>query len=118
MIQLFNIDRVLTYKAKSKRSRETRVAAFETYQNKLHWLTEPERGLQMSIALDELLNRDAGALRGRALNEHEDTLDAVFCAYLAWYCWRWGKEKNEMFGTLEEGYLVVPKGHVTAPAAR
>jgi predicted RNase H-like nuclease len=30
-------------------------------------------------------------------------------AYLAWHCWRWGEERNEMFGTLADGYIVVPK---------
>ena len=44
----------------------------------------------------------------------EDPLDAVLCAYLAWHCWRWGEERNEMFGTMAEGYIVVPKAVVAA----
>ncbi len=43
------------------------------------------------------------------MKRYEDTLDAIFCAYLAWHCWRWGAERNEMFGTMEQGYIVVPK---------
>ena len=38
-----------------------------------------------------------------------DTLDAIFCAYLACIAGGWGEERNEMFGTMAEGYIVVPK---------
>ena len=55
------------------------------------------------------LDRNLPALRGQRLKDHEDTLDALFCAYLAWHCWRWGAERSEMIGTLENGYIVVPK---------
>lgn len=63
----------------------------------------------MSTVLAELLEKDLEGLRGRDLKHHEDQLDAAFCAFLAWHCWRWGAERNEMFGTLAEGYIVVPK---------
>jgi predicted RNase H-like nuclease len=48
-------------------------------------------------------------VKGLALKRYEDTLDALFCAYLAWHCWRWGKARNECFGDLAHGYIVVPK---------
>ncbi len=56
-----------------------------------------------------MLDREPAGLRGKTLKRYEDTLDAIFCAYLAWHCWRWGEERNEMFGTMAEGYIVVPK---------
>ncbi|MCB0152301.1 MAG: hypothetical protein KDE01_32175, partial [Caldilineaceae bacterium] len=37
---------------------------------------------------------DAGALRGRALQELEETLDAVTCAYVAWYAWHHGPARQ------------------------
>jgi predicted RNase H-like nuclease len=64
--------------------------------------------LVASTRLDEVLERDPEALLGKALKRYGDTLDAIFCAYLAWYCWRWGEEHNEMFGTLEHGMTVRP----------
>jgi predicted RNase H-like nuclease len=54
-----------------------------------------------------LLHRDVATLKGRALKQYEDKLDALFCAYLAWYCWKWGAKKNEMYGSMEDGYIVV-----------
>ena len=71
-------------------------------------LADGSRGLVRSAALDELLDRDLGTMRGEALKKYEDTLDAVFCAYLAWHCWQWSEEGNALFGTLEHGYIVVP----------
>jgi predicted RNase H-like nuclease len=65
-------------------------------------------GLVMSLALAELLETYLDELRGRDLKYYEDQLDAVFCGYLAWLCWRWGAERNEMFGALADGYIVVP----------
>jgi len=31
----------------------------------------------------------------------------VFCAYLAWHCWRWGVERNEVFGESVEHVIVI-----------
>jgi predicted RNase H-like nuclease len=78
-------------------------------------LANESRGLVDSPVLTEVLDRDPAGLAGKALKRYEDTLDAIFCAYLAWHCWRWGGERNEMFGTLAEGYIVVPKVARVAP---
>jgi len=40
---------------------------------------------------------------------HEDTLDAVFCAYLAYYFWYWGEQRNEVFGAVDKGYIINPR---------
>jgi hypothetical protein len=50
--------------------------------------------------LRALLERNLDELRGEKLKRHADTLDAMLWAYLAWHCWRWGEERNELFGTL------------------
>ena len=45
---------------------------------------------------------------------HEDTLDAVLCAYLAYYFWYWRWNRNEVFGDVATGCIVNPtleKGH-------
>ena len=67
-----------------------------------------EVGLRLSPSLTSLLDSDPTSLRGAALKYHEDRLDAVFCALLAWYFWRWGSARNDVFGNLESGYSVVP----------
>jgi len=106
MIRLFGLDRIIRYK--KGRVAEKRVGLMVLRQH-LRKLANGSRGLVASPKLIEVLERDMTILRGKALKRHEDTLDAIFCAYLAWHCWRWGAERNEMFGTFADGYIVVPK---------
>jgi hypothetical protein len=82
-----------------------------SHSDEIRWVQSLEilQGLPESPRLKELLDRDLEPLRGEALKRHDGTLDSIFCAYLAWHCWRWGEERNQMFGTLEHGYIVVPK---------
>ena len=44
-----------------------------------------------------------------SLKPVEDQMDAVLCAYVAAYWWRWGNQRNHLYGTRDEGYIVVPK---------
>jgi predicted RNase H-like nuclease len=60
--------------------------------------------------LFERLGWDLQALKGEGRKRYEDTLDALFRAYLARHCWRCWQEKNLMFGAMEDGYIVVGKG--------
>ena len=39
---------------------------------------------------------------------HEDTLDAVLCACLAYYFWYWRWNRNDVFGDVATGYIVNP----------
>lgn len=61
-----------------------------------------------SGAADELLQKDLRLLRGKDLKDYEDMLDAFFCAYLGFYFWCWGWERNELFGDTESGYILNP----------
>jgi predicted RNase H-like nuclease len=38
----------------------------------------------------------------------EDQIDAVLCSYIAAHWWLWGKQRNRVYGTTEQGYIVVP----------
>jgi hypothetical protein len=55
-----------------------------------------------------LFDRQLEALRGGALKTYEDTLDALLCAFIAAHYWAWGAERNEMIGTMAEGYIETP----------
>jgi predicted RNase H-like nuclease len=103
MVRLFGLDRIIQYKKGTVAEKQAGLVRLRGYLGKL-------KGLHSNARLREMLGRDLDALKGEALKRYEDTLDALFCAYLAWCCWKWGQEKNEMFGTLEEGYIVVGKG--------
>jgi predicted RNase H-like nuclease len=112
MIRGFGLDRIIRYK--KGRVAEKR-AGLAILRRHLRTLVNGSSGLIGLPTLSEVLDRDPAGLAGEALNRYEDTLDAIFCAYLAWHCWRWGAERNEMFGTMAEGYIVVPKGPGAAP---
>ena len=51
---------------------------------------------------------------GTARKHVEDRLDAILCAWTAAHYWLWGRERNEVFGDAETGFIVVP---TTIPAA-
>jgi len=55
------------------------------------------------------LAEDLSNLKGRSLKAYEDVLDAYLCAYLAMHLARWGSKGNEVFGSREDGYIVVPR---------
>jgi cytidine deaminase len=61
--------------------------------------------------LSELLTAELNQLSGRRIKDYEDKLDGLFCAYLAYYFWYWGWERNEVFGDLKSGYILNPKLH-------
>jgi predicted RNase H-like nuclease len=111
MIRLFRLERIIKYKKGSVAQKRAGLAQLRAH---LQALCAGSAGLMRSVLFDELMAQELGTLRGETLKRYEDTLDAVFCAYLAWHCWRWGAERNQQFGTLAEGYIVVPK----APAER
>jgi predicted RNase H-like nuclease len=65
---------------------------------------------------------DAAATH-RELNELEDALDAVMCAYVALHRWEHGDAESAVFGDVETGYIVVPlddrvRGSVRTAAVR
>jgi predicted RNase H-like nuclease len=106
MVQLFRLERVIRYKKGHLKDKQRGLAVLKEHlrdlaSGPLGWVESPE--------LTQVLERDPSKLFGQALKRFEDTLDAIFCAYLAWYCWRWGEERNEIFGTLVKGYIVVPR---------
>ncbi len=106
MVRLFGLDRIIPYKKGSVAQRRRGLGILRRH---LVRSAKGSTGLIETPTLTELMERDLEALRGKGLKCYEDTLDATFCGYLAWHCWRWGAERNEMFGTPTDGYIVVPK---------
>jgi predicted RNase H-like nuclease len=105
MIALFELDRTLKYKAKPRRSTEARRAAWGAYQHHLNALAERDPPLRGQAMLTE---QDVALLRGRRLKEYEDRVDALMCAYIALYAFRWGMARCRSFGTIEGGYIFTP----------
>jgi predicted RNase H-like nuclease len=105
-VSLFGLDRILKYKVKRTGNYEAYWAEYARYQALLVGLSEADPPLWGAEAI---LNRPATGLRGRRLKELEDTLDAITCAYIAAYLWRHGPGGTWVYGTVEDGHIVVPR---------
>jgi predicted RNase H-like nuclease len=105
MVAIFRLQRTLKYKAKAGRSRETQLAAWRCYQEHLYNLHTADPPLS---GLEELLAIDVASLAPTALKAYEDRVDAVICAYIGLYAYRWGAERCMVFGSLEEGSIFTP----------
>jgi predicted RNase H-like nuclease len=104
-IALFGLERTLKYKARPNRELATRLQAWQRYQAHLRELAAADPPLRGQAAL---LERDVSLLRGRRLKDYEDQVDALLCAYIALYAFRWGDERCRCFGTMEDGYIFTP----------
>ncbi len=105
MVTLFELSKVLPYKAKPKRDWATRLGAWRQYQRHLAALKTADPAL---TDVDGLLAQDVEALKGKKLKNYEDQMDAVMCAYIALYAHRWGSERCRVFGTFADGSIFTP----------
>ncbi len=104
-LALFDLERTIKYKRKSGRSRAQINAEFARYQTYLACLSEAEPPLR---GQETLVQIDASARRGKSLRELEESLDAVTCAYVAWYAWWHGPAFQRVYGNVEFGHILVP----------
>ena len=104
-VVFFVLSRILPYKAKPKRTKETRLAAFSDYANHLQNLQNPAIGNLSSVlrTVEELEN-----LNGPALKRYEDLLDAITCAYIAAFAY-YHPQEIHVFGDLETGHILTPR---------
>lgn len=104
MVVLFGLDRILRYKAKPKRDYEFRWNEFERYHSHLKKLRSADPAMDLP---SDLLSIDLRSLKGNALKSHEDTLDAVFSAYIAQYAWV-HPDHCAVLGDMKKGYILTP----------
>lgn len=105
MVTLFELAKVLPYKAKPKRDWATRLGAWRQYQQHLAALKTADPPL---TGIDDLVSQDVETLKGKKLKNYEDQMDAVICAYIALYAHRWGSKRCRVFGTLADGSIFTP----------
>jgi predicted RNase H-like nuclease len=105
MIALFDLPRTLKYKARPNRSRDTIMAAWQQYRHHMRGLAHADPPLHDH---EHLLDEDLTNLRGRHLKHYEDRMDALMCAYIALYAFRWGAARCRVFGSMAEGYIFTP----------
>jgi len=100
IVVLFNLEKILRYKAKPKRDYEFRWNEFEKYRN--HLVSLPSLELP-----EEIVKKKIKGIKGKALKNFEDILDSVFCAYLSFYAWS-KPGKCAVLGNMEKGYILTP----------
>jgi predicted RNase H-like nuclease len=103
-VTLFGLERTLKYKARPGRSLDFRKAELKRFMSLLKGLEKAFPALHAPA----ILNKDISPLNGRELKAFEDLVDALFCAYIALYCWTWGPQRYRVFGSKAEGYIIVP----------
>ena len=107
LVSLFGLDRILKYKRGRGRSYEERWPEYDRYCSLLRGLRKADPPLRGTKKL--LTGTNVFGLRGAALQEYEDALDALTCAYVASYLWRHGPGPVKRYGSLEEGHILVPR---------
>jgi predicted RNase H-like nuclease len=100
MVVLFKLDHILRYKSKPKHDYEMRWAQFDKYARHL-------QELKPKIKFPRGTFTKTKGIKGKALKEYEDKLDAIFCAYIAFYCW-YKPEKCSVLGNMKDGYILTP----------
>jgi predicted RNase H-like nuclease len=115
-VALFDLPEIIRYK---KGRVLQRAAGLRSVQAILRGLGMEDPPLNPTPDLDEFLSVDPALIRGAARKDYEDSLDALFCAFLAFYFWRWGLDRSELFGDLKDGYILNPKlrEHFNRPSA-
>jgi predicted RNase H-like nuclease len=104
---LFGLPRTLKYKRKPGRTPASIAAEFARYQQHLAALGHadpPLAGLEPFTAI-----ACAGRLRGQQLQQLEETLDAITCAYVVYYAWHGtARVRQRVYGSVAEGHILTP----------
>jgi predicted RNase H-like nuclease len=106
MVVIFKLKKILKYKYRKNRDYNLRWKEFEKYQLYLKNLENRKPSLYFPC-FSHILNTNVRTLKGNALKKYEDFLDALFCAYIAFYYW-YDPGKCSVIGNLNEGYIVTP----------
>lgn len=112
-VALFGLEKRLPYKPRgASRPWSVRRAAFRRFQVLLRGLAQADPPLQ---GTRDLLGRDVDVLAPGERKGYEDLLDALLCAYVALHAWHGGPSATLVLGSVEEGYMVLPRGDRPQP---
>ncbi len=102
-VSFFGLERILKYKRGTVDERRVELARYQQLLRGLRKAAPPLKGTKQLLT-----EVDVVGLRGRALKGYEDTLDAITCAYMAFYLWEHGPKAAITYGTLAAGSILVP----------
>jgi len=110
-VSLFHLERTLKYKARAGRGYPHRWRELTRLQTRLAALAEAEPAL---VLVTDIASMPIEGKRGKAFKETEDLLDALVCAYSAYYAWYHGPRGYAVYGprdreaSADEGHILVP----------
>ena len=113
-VELFGLDRIIKYKKGTddrKRAGQRQLA--DCIREHICGLSAAPR-LRVDERLEELLREPAPPLRGRALKDREDKLDALICAYTA--AWLVAGRPIQGLGREGRGVMITPSLRGIAPS--
>jgi predicted RNase H-like nuclease len=103
---LFDLPKIIKYKKGTVDEKRSGLQSLATHIGRL---AHARPSLTPNDLLVEILYADLSTLRGAALKHHEDILDAIVCAYVSCYLCHWRWDENEVFGSVQQGYISNPK---------
>jgi predicted RNase H-like nuclease len=112
LLELFQLSSIIRYKKGNVARRRCGQRELQERLNELSLFVPP---LESTPKLLEFLATNTNLLPGTALKAHEDGLDAIVCAYIAYFYWFWGPSGTHLFGDVESGYIIVPIGTQSRP---
>jgi predicted RNase H-like nuclease len=105
-VVLFGLERTLKYKRGPLGTRQRELLRLMTLIEQLDEAT-PRLRVNHNVAWVELRNRVTAATRPVQLDDAEDPVDAVLCAYIALY-WYHRRDDMTIYGDFATGYIVTP----------
>jgi predicted RNase H-like nuclease len=110
LLELFRLPRIIKYKKGSVARKRSGQRELQGRLKELRLFTPP---LESTPRLSEFLATAPNSLPGAHLKANEDELDAIVCAYIAYYYWFWGTCATRVFGDVDSGYIIIPTGTQT-----
>jgi predicted RNase H-like nuclease len=102
MVQLFALPQIIKYKRGRLAERRVELVRYrELMMARLPVLTP-------SCILGDAIPEVPCVGSGSSMKDAEDRMDAIMSAYVAAHWWYWGRERNDVCGDVEKGYIVVP----------
>jgi predicted RNase H-like nuclease len=96
-VSLFGLDRIVKYKRGLRDAKASGLRRLRTLATSRLPTVDPP----LSVRLPSVP-------RTGNTKSVEDRIDAVLCAYIGAHWWFWGTQRNRLYGTEADGYIVVP----------
>ena len=102
LVRLFDLPAIFRYKKKS-RPWPSVLSEWGRYRAALGTLAQADPALHLGSLVPD-------AADARGYKRFDDLLDAVTCAYVARFLWRWGTAEPHarIYGDLSDGYIAIP----------